>query len=362
MFKGTENRSALQISKDIDALGGMLNASTSKEYTVYYTKVLDEHLDKAADVLFDLFLNSTFDEIELEKEKKVVLQEIHMSEDTPDDHITDLFSEAFYGATVLGRPILGDYKSVSSITRDDLLDFIANCYDPESIVVVGTGSIDHDQLVALAAPKLEGLQRKADKSRELVKPQGGQVNCHHKDLEQVQITLGTHGPAVTDATRWSYIVLNNILGGSMSSMLFQEIREKLGLVYSVYSYQNLYRDCGAFVVYAGTTPDNVERTIDTVVTQMQQIKRGDFGSMSLDDVKGQIKGNLLLSRESTESRMTSNARNEIYFNREVTLDEVMEKIQAVDSDQVIALAEEIFRPELMTLVTLGRVSDISLKF
>lgn len=148
----------------------------------------------------------------------------------------------------------------------------------------------------------------------------------------------------------------------MSSMLFQEIREKLGLVYSVYSYQNLYRDCGAFVVYAGTTPDNVERTIDTVVTQMQQIKRGDFGSMSLDDVKGQIKGNLLLSRESTESRMTSNARNEIYFNREVTLDEVMEKIQAVDSDQVIALAEEIFRPELMTLVTLGRVSDISLKF
>lgn len=359
LFKGTSKRSAVQIAKEIDALGGVLNAQTAKEYTVYYTRVLDEYLDKASDVLFDLFLDSQLNPEEMEKEKKVVVQEIRMTEDTPDDYITDLFAEAFFQKSTLGIPILGSVESVSSIGRQDIADFMSTLYDPKSIIVAAVGNLDHAQLVELAAPRFSAL-KSAGSARPSIGscPEfTGKTRVFNRDIEQVHITMGTPGASMQDESRWSYIVLNTILGGSMSSMLFQEAREKLGLVYSIYSYMSSYRDCGVLATYAATTPEHVRQTIDITAQQMDKLKKGDFGGISIEDVKTQIKGNLLLSRESTVNRMSSLAKNELYYGREVKVEEVIEHIEAVMDSDVVALASDIFQRSKITMVTLGKLDE-----
>ena len=359
LFKGTQKRSALQIAKEIDALGGVLNAQTAKEYTVYYARVLDEHLDKAADILFDLFLNSEINPDELEKEKKVVLQEIRMTEDTPDDYITDLFAEAVFEGSPLGAPILGTIDEVSAFERKSVVDFMTALYRPSSIIISAVGNLDHDKLVELAEQRFSGIRSEPmpindPGCRALMT---GKTKVFNKDIEQVHISLGTHGASMLDDSRWTYIVLNTILGGSMSSMLFQEAREKLGLVYSIYSYLSSYKDCGVLAMYAATTPKYVAETMDVIGKQMTKLKNADFGGISLDDVKTQIKGNLLLARESTVNRMSSLAKNEIYYAREVEVDEVIEKIQGVREGDVISLAGEIFDHTKITLVTLGKMDE-----
>lgn len=357
MFKGTQKRSAIQIAKEIDALGGIINAQTSKEYTLYYTKVVDEHLDKAADILFDVFLNRTIDSEEMEREKQVVFQEISMNQDTPDDYINDLFSQAVFPSNALGRPILGDQDSVGAMQQQDLFDFISSAYDPSKIVIVATGNCEHKRIVSLVSCGFEKIKAIPPGPRDETPGYiGGIKAIHEKDLEQEHIIVGTKGMAISDRNRWTYILLNNILGGSMSSMLFQEIREKRGLVYSVYSYLLSHSDCGCLAVYAGTGPDNTNKTLELISEQMHRLTRGDTGGIPLEDVKSQIKGNLLLSRESTESRMSFHGRNELYFNREVTLDEILSKIQAVTLDDIVETAESIFSPGLLNLVTLGSLA------
>ncbi|HNQ84744.1 MAG TPA: pitrilysin family protein [Deltaproteobacteria bacterium] len=358
LFKGTSRRSALQIAKEIDALGGHLNAQTAKEYTLYYTKVLDEHLLKASDILFDLFLNAEINPEELEKEKKVVLQEIRMTEDTPDDYITDLFAEAFFHDTPLGISILGSIDHVSAFNRDSIVDFIRTSYSPESIIVAGAGNLEHRDLVELATPLFHEIPKRSGRYNKQVSDRlsGARKVCY-RDIEQVHFTLGATGSAMNDDRRWTYIVLNTILGGSMSSMLFQEAREVRGLVYSIYSYLNAYRDCGALAVYAACTPENVNRTLEVVSAQIARLKTGDIKDVSMEDIKTQIKGNLLLARESTVNRMSSMAKNEMYYGREVTMDEVIERIQAVSRDDVVDLAGEIFLEENLTLVALGRIKE-----
>jgi predicted Zn-dependent peptidase len=360
LFKGTARRSAVQIAKEIDALGGVLNAQTAKEYTVYYTRVLDEYLGKASDVLFDLFLESLVNTDEMEKEKKVVVQEIRMTEDTPDDYITDLFAEAFFQKSTLGIPILGSMESVGSIRRKNILDFISSLYAPESIIVAAVGNLDHSQLVDLASPGFNNLKKPAPKKKKTTgdRPKfSGKTRVFSRDIEQVHITMGTPGASMGEESRWAYIVLNTILGGSMSSMLFQEAREKLGLVYSIYSYMSSYRDCGVLATYAATTPDHVRQTIDVIAQQMEKLKKGDFGGISIEDVKTQIKGNLLLSRESTVNRMSSLAKNEIYYGREVTVEEVIGHIEGVNASDVVDLAQEIFQRSKITMVTLGKLDE-----
>ena len=358
MFKGTPNRSASQIAREIDALGGVLNAQTAKEYTVYYIKVLDEHLDKAGDILFDLFLHSTIDPDELEKEKKVVLQEIRMTEDTPDDYITDLFAEAFFLNSSLGTSILGSVESVSAFKREHVADFIDHFYAPGNIVISAVGNVEHSRLVDLIAQRFYTIPitSSAPSVDTTLRPRGS-MKFYYKDIEQVHITLGATGAAMNDERRWTYIVLNTMLGGSMSSMLFQEAREKLGLVYSIYSYLSSYRDCGVMAMYAASTPNNIHKTLEVIGTQMKRLKTGDLAGESIDDIKTQIKGNLLLSRESTISRMSSIAKNEIYYNREVSVEEVLEKIQAVNLDDMIALANDIFLTDQLTLVCLGKMDQ-----
>ncbi len=358
LFKGTKKRSALQIAKEIDALGGVLNAQTEKEYTVYYTRVLNEHLEKAADILFDLFLHSEIDRQELDKEKKVVIQEIRMTEDTPDDYITDLFAEAFFSSSPLGLPILGTKETVGSFKRENILDFLSRFYTPSSIVIAAVGKLDHAEIVRLVRPRFGHLPHMQRVHSGTASPaRDGGSKAISKDIEQVHITLGTTGASMLDEKRWSYIVLNTMLGGSMSSMLFQEAREKLGLVYSIYSYLSSYKDCGVMAVYAATTPDFLQKTMDVITRQMAKIRDGDFGGINLDDVKEQVKGNLLLARESTIHRMSSLAKNEMYYHRDVPDEEIIEKIRTVKSDDIVALAEEIFQESKITTVYLGRIDQ-----
>jgi len=358
MFKGTPQRSASQIAREIDALGGLMNAQTAKEYTVYYVKVLDEYLEKAGDILFDLFLHSSIDPEELEKEKRVVLQEIGMTEDTPDDYITDLFAEAFFDKSSLGTSILGSANSVSAFKREHVTGFIDKYYVPADIVISAVGNVDHSRLVDLIARRFDNLGTASrDSSVDNPPPARGSTKFYYKDIEQVHITLGAAGAGMNDERRWTYIVLNTMLGGSMSSMLFQEAREKLGLVYSIYSYMSSYRDRGVLAMYAASTPDTIHKTLEVIGTQMKRLKAGDLNGESIEDIKTQIKGNLLLSRESTISRMSSLAKNEMYYNREVSVDEVLEKIQAVSLEDIISLANDIFVPDQLTLVCLGKMKQ-----
>ncbi|MCD6569542.1 MAG: insulinase family protein [Deltaproteobacteria bacterium] len=362
MFKGTKKRTAFQIAKEIDALGGVLNAHTTKEYSAYYVKVLDEHLENALDVLGDIFLNSEFRPEELEKEREVVLQEIRMTEDTPDDYVTQLFSMAFFHNTPLGVSILGYPSTVKGFTREHIINFIDQAYVPDSIVIAGAGSLDHARIVDIVGPQVETFNRSYYPNNTVkTPPMGGGILAQHKELEQVHITMGTHGPGVTDNKRWTYIVLNTLLGGGMSSMLFQEARERLGIVYSIYSYLSSYEDCGALAVYAGTTLDHVNQTIEVIVNQMARLKRGDLSEIKLDDIKAQIKGHLLLARESTENRMATLAKNEIYYHRDIPIDEVIEKIDSVTTQDLVKLAREIFVEDKITLVALGKVDDAQLR-
>ena len=354
LFKGTAARSALQIAKEIDALGGILNASTGKEYTVYYVKVLDEHLQKASEVLFDIFLNSELDPQEIDKEKKVVLQEIHMVEDSPEDLISEMFADAIFEDTSLGKPILGDADSIGSILRNDMLDHIKTCYDADSIIVAGAGNLEHERLLDIAGSKFESVKKMTRSNSPGIKPIGLNHKAYERDLEQVHFTLGVKGPSMREEKRWIYSVLNSILGGSMSSMLFQEIREKLGLVYSIYSYLNIYEDCGVLAINAATTSENMVKTLEVLSEQMRKLKKGDFGGIKLDEVKAQMRGHILLSQEITEHRMSSIAKNEMFYQREVPIEEIIEKINAVSEEELIKLAGDIFSEENITLVTLGR--------
>jgi predicted Zn-dependent peptidase len=361
LFKGTKKRSALQIAKEIDALGGVLNAHTAKEYTAYYIKVLDEHIEKGIDVLMDIFLNSEFSPEELEKEKNVVLQEIKMTEDTPDDYVSELFSLAFFHETPLGFSILGTPSTVDSIKREHLESFIADAYNPRSIVIAGVGNLDHGKIRDLVGSCIEEFNSTCVSLPRSETPcLGSGVYAYQKDLEQVQITLGTHGPGITEEKKWTYIVLNTLLGGGMSSMLFQEAREKLGIVYSIYSYLSSFEDCGVLAIYAGTTLDHVNQALDVTGKQMKKIKQGDFGGIDLEEIRGQIKGHILLSRESTENRMSTLAKNQIYYNRDIPVEEVLAKINSVTRDQIVDLAKEIFVEDKLTIVTLGKIEKSQL--
>ena len=354
LFKGTGTRSALQIAKEIDALGGILNASTGKEYTVYYIKVLDEHLQKASEVLFDIFLNSELDPLEIDKEKKVVLQEIHMVEDSPEDLVSEIFASAVFENTSLGNPILGTAESINSILRQDMLNHIETCYDADSIIVAGAGNLEHERLLDIAGKKFEPVKNIIRGTSPGIKPRGLNHKVYERDLEQIHFTLGVKGPSLKEGRRWAYSVLNSILGGSMSSMLFQEIREKLGLVYSICSYLNIYEDCGVLAVNAATTPENMKKTLEVLAEQMRKLKRGDFDGIKLDEVKAQMRGHILLSQEVTEHRMSSIAKNEMFYQREIPVEEIIEKINAVSDEELIDLARDIFQAENITLVTLGR--------
>ena len=355
LFKGTERRSSLDIAREIDSVGGVLNAFTSREYVCYYAKVLDKFLPRAIDLLTDIFLHSTFDNEEIEKERRVVLQEINMMEDTPDDLIHDLFHQHFWKGHPLGMSILGDAESVTGLSRDAIIAYKNRMYRAEDVIVTAAGNVNHDKLTALLEPFLQGVEGGHGRNASFPPVYERRIELVEKDLEQMHVCLGLKGVQQSHPQRYDAFIMNAILGGSMSSRLFQEVREKSGLAYSVYSYIASHADAGSLVVYAGASPEHTDELLEIMLREIRRFKHEPVPAEQLEGAREQLKGNLLLSLESSDNRMSRLAKNEIYFGTPLPLSEIMEGFDRVTSESIRQLAREILDNSALTLVMLGRV-------
>jgi predicted Zn-dependent peptidase len=353
LFKGTEKRTAFDIAKEIDSVGGTLNAFTGREFTCFYAKVIDQNLTLAIDLLSDIFLHSTLDVKDVEKERMVILQEIKMVEDTPDDYIHDLFNRVCWGDHPLGFPIYGTSELVQSFQRDQLHQFLREKYPPDRIIVCAAGSLKHQEVVDMIGATF-GQIPKSERSRRRVRPDPiSTTNVWKRDLEQVHFCLGTKGLQYNHSLRFASYLLNTILGGGMSSRLFQEIRENRGLAYSVYSYLPTYIDAGLVVVYAGTNEGSFQEVIELVLKEFDRLKKESFKRGELETAKEQLKGNLLLSLESSDNLMTRLAKNEIYFQTYLPVGMILKGIDEVKEETVRHLANEIFDERFFCLTVLG---------
>jgi len=352
-FKGTTRRTAAQIAEEIDAVGGVLNAFTGKEYTCYYAKVLDEHLPLALDLLADVFTHSLFAEEEIERERTVIVQEISQIEDTPDDYVHDLFTQAFWSGHPLARPIAGTAATVTSFRRSEFLEFFGERYRPDRILVAGAGNLQHGALVDVVAKHLGPLVGQApivDGPPPV--PHGG-LSVHEKDLEQVHLCFGAPGISQTDDDRYAAHLLNSALGGGMSSRLFQEVRERQGKAYTVYSFLTSYRDSGYAGVYVGTSAEWVNEVAACVRRETARVARDGLNPGELARVKTQMKGGMQLGLETSDSRMSRIAKNDIYYGRDVPIAEVAARFDAVTNDDVVRVASRLFGSGVQQLTLLG---------
>ncbi|ASB60938.1 zinc protease [Bacillus sp. A053] len=340
-FKGTSTKSAREIAESFDRIGGQVNAFTSKEYTCYYAKVLDEHANYALDVLADMFFHSTFDENELKKEKNVVYEEIKMYEDAPDDIVHDLLSKATYGNHSLGYPILGTEETLASFNGDSLRQYMNDYYTPDRVVISVAGNISDSFIKDVE--KWFGSYEAKGKATGLEKPEfHTEKLTRKKETEQAHLCLGFKGLEVGHERIYDLIVLNNVLGGSMSSRLFQDVREDKGLAYSVYSYHSSYEDSGMLTIYGGTGANQLQQLSETIQETLATLKRDGITSKELENSKEQMKGSLMLSLESTNSKMSRNGKNELLLGKHKTLDEIINELNAVNLERVNGLARQLF--------------------
>jgi predicted Zn-dependent peptidase len=352
-FKGTERRSAARIAEEIDAVGGVLNAFTGKEYTCYYAKVLREHLPLALDLLADIFTHSRFAGDEIERERTVIIQEISEVEDRPDDYVHELFNLAFWPGHPLARPIAGSAATVSALGRDDFLRFLEARYRPDRVLIAAAGDLTHEDLRASVERSFGALAGSSASTHTDVPADHPGLAVHEKDLEQVHLCLGTPGIPQTDPDRYTAHLLNVALGGGMSSRLFQEIRERRGKAYTVYSFLASYLDAGYTGVYVGTSAEWAREVVDVIRTELERASRDGLGPDELTRVKNQMKGNILLGLETSDSRMSRIAKNAIYFGRDVPLEEVAAAVDAVSNDDILRVARRLFVPGRMALTVLG---------
>lgn len=359
-FKGTDTRSAAQIAETIDAVGGVLNAFTGKEHTCYYAKVLAEHLPLALDLLADIFLHSRFAAEEIDRERSVIIQEISQVEDTPDDWVHDLFTQGWWGDHPLARPIAGNATTVGALQRDHFLEFLAARYRPDRILIAAAGNLTHADLVDVVARNFGGLEGATQPQPQPKPVPHPAVRVHAKALEQVHVCMGTPGIPQSDAERYAAHVMNVALGGGMSSRLFQEIREKRGKAYTVYSFLSSYVDAGYAGVYCGTGADSAQEVIDLVRAQLAALVRDGLRPDELDRARTQMKGNLLLALETSDSRMSRIARNALYYGRDVPLDEVARSIDAVDNDAIVRVADRLFGSGDLGITVLGDLRGATL--
>ena len=360
LFKGTATRTAEDIAQTIDSIGGQMDAFTAKEYASYYIKVLDEHLPLAVDVLSDIVMHPAFSPEDIEREKKVVLEEIKMVEDTPDDLVHELFTESFWQGHPLGRPILGTKETVESLTRDALRSYFTGAYSSPNLIVAAVGNIDHERVRDLVMRAFEGLPTEADRLEEAPPHVIPSIIIRNKELEQSHVCLGTPGYRQDHADRYSSYVLNTILGGSMSSRLFQNVREKRGLAYAVFSGLIAYLDAGSMTIYAGCANDAVGELIDVVIKEMRRIKDEPLPPAELQRAKDHLKGSLMLNLESTSSRMSHLARQEIYFDRQFGLDETLEGVERVTPDDIQRVARDLFADGALAATVLGQVNGLKI--
>jgi predicted Zn-dependent peptidase len=340
-FKGTTTRSAKEIAESFDSIGGQVNAFTSKEYTCYYAKVLDTHSQFALDVLADMFFNSTFEEEELKKEKNVVLEEIKMYDDTPDDIVHDLLSRAVYGDHPLGYPILGTEETLNTFTGESLKEYIHERYTPENVVISIAGNVP-DSFIHEVEKYFGSYQGGNKEFREHPPVFHSNRISRKKETEQAHLCIGFEGLKVGHEDIYSLITLNNILGGSMSSRLFQEVREQRGLAYSVFSYHSAYQDSGIVTIYGGTGAKQLDLLYETIQETLDKLKQDGITEKELTNSKEQLKGSLMLSLESTNSRMSRNGKNELLLKRHRSLDEIIEQIDAVTKQSVDQMAHTVF--------------------
>jgi predicted Zn-dependent peptidase len=357
IFKGTERRTALQIAKEFDAIGGQCNAFTSKECTCYYAKVMDTHVDTMVDLLSDIFLNSVFDPSEIERERQVILQEIKMLEDTPDERIHVLLAQAVWGSHPLGRSILGTPESVIRFDSDTMKEYFGRAYQPERIVIAAAGNLEHGSFAQSIAMAFE-VVRNRNNFPERTKPTMDWVaTAHPKDLEQVHICLGSKGVHTTDPRRHACVLLNVVLGGNMSSRLFQEIRERRGLAYSIFSFASSYCDTGLLGVYVGVDKANTQEALRLIVKEMKRFKEKPINGSELRNAKEHLKGGLYLAAESTDNQMTRLAHNEINFGRHIRLEELVDNIEKVTAEDILRLAQDAFHDKAVSLALLGPIDE-----
>lgn len=361
LFKGTERRTARQISFEIDSMGGILNAFTGHEYVCYYAKVLAKFLPRAVDVLADIFLHSTFPVDEIERERKVVLQEIKMREDSPDEFIHDRFHMNHWPGQSLGMPVLGTADTIGNLSRSAILSHKESRYRPQDIIISAAGNVQHQELVDIIEPLFSSITSIWQPELfEIIANNTKTIHITEREMEQTLICLGTPSQCHSHPDRYALFLLVTILGGGMSSRLFQEVREKRGLAYSVYAYLIAHADCGSMVVYAGTEKSHCREVINIACGELSRLVAEEVPQDELDSAREQLKGKTLMSLESSDSLMTRLAKNEIYFDGQQTIEEVLANYDAVSSQDIIRVSQELFKSDFLHLEVMGPVADLGL--
>jgi predicted Zn-dependent peptidase len=362
LFKGTRSRSAQHIAREMDSIGGNLDAFTSKETICFNVKSLADHVPIALDVLSDLVLNPVFAPSDIERERGVILEEIKIDEDNPDVLVHELFTQNFWKGHPLGKPILGTTETVGRLDQQQLFAYHGDWFHGGNMVFSAAGNLDHDRFTEALAGKFASLPGGVARDELLApRPSAGIQLRNKKSLEQVQICLGVPAPPITDNNRYATLILNTVLGGGMSSRLFQTIREERGMVYSIYSDLSPYRDTGTLCVYAGTSVSKALEVVELILAEFRKLKQELLGEEELTRAKDQLKGNILLGLESSNSRMANLARQEMYFHQFFTVDEIIARIGEVTAAQVQTMAQRLFEPERIAVTLLGRLQGVKLK-
>jgi predicted Zn-dependent peptidase len=361
LFKGTRSRTAQHIAREMDSIGGNLDAFTGKETICFNVKSLSDHVPIALDVLADLVLNPVFAPTDIERERGVILEEIKIDEDNPDVLVQELFTQSFWKGHPLGWPILGTTDTVSRLDQKQLFDYHGDRFHGGNMVFSAAGNLDHDRFVEAVTGKFSSLTGGATLSEmPAPEPSARIVLRNKKSLEQVQICLGVPAPPITDENRYAALILNTVLGGGMSSRLFQTIREERGMVYSIYSDLSPYRDTGTLCVYAGTSAGKALEVVDLIMAELCKLKQTPLTQEELTRAKDQLKGNLLLGLESSNARMANLARQEMYFHQFFTVDELIARVDEVDAAQVQVMAQSLFNPAHIAVALLGRLNGVKL--
>ena len=361
VFKGTETRTAEAIARQVDSIGGNLDAFTAKECICFNVKVLDEHLPIALDVLSDLVLHPVFDTKDIARERGVILEEIKMDEDSPDYLVHEIFTQNFWKDHPLGKPILGTKETVRHFEQPLVLDYYGQRFTPGNLIIAAAGHINHEHFVKLAGERFARLKPALNGFHDSVpEPMARIILRNKKSLEQVQICVGVPTYPISHEKRYASYILNTLLGGGMSSRLFQNVRERQGLAYAIYSELNPYRDTGCLSIYAGTSLESAPKVVQLIVNEFRDLKQNPVSDEELRRTKEQLKGSLMLSLESTTARMSNLARQEMYFDRFFGLDEIIERIESVSVGELVSLTSEFFHADKIAVTVLGNLEGMKI--